>query len=123
MSRFKPFRRPRRASDNRYLPRDKAAWRGLIRQARYQSKAPLAKPDALLKAADRCARAVPPPGEARRDSVFLQLVTAARGYWRLADGAKVSAADQMGKLARACADILDAPPPPPPGQGRADIFG
>ena len=123
MSRFTRGRRARRPDDNRFLPKDVQAWRALIRAARYQARAPEAKPDALRTAASRAARAVPPKGEGHKGSVFLQLVMAGRDYWRVLPEAKAEAASRLGELARACAAVLDAPPPPPPGQGRADLYG
>ncbi len=123
MSRSKTYRRPRRMDDNRFLPKDAAAWRALIRQATNMARVPSAKPDALMRAGDRCAKAVPPPGQARGDSAFVKLVILARGFWRLTPEARAVTAVEVGQLAKACAEVLDAPPPPPPGQRRADIFG
>lgn len=124
MAPFRPFRRKRRPDDGRYGDKDAKAWRRLVKAARYQVRAPLADCMDLLKAADRCARAVPPAGHAVRGSVFLQLVMAARGWGRLDANARIAAAGELERLALACREALEAPQPQdPPRPPRRDIFG
>lgn len=110
----------RRPDDGKFLPKDAAKWRGLLKQARYLARAPLADAYPLLKAADRCGKAVPPAGQARRDSDFLKLVMLGRLFWRLNAAERQVRAGELAVLADACERALDAPPP---GAGRADIFG
>lgn len=110
MSRSFHPRRKRRPDDARFLPKDAAAWRRLIRQARQAARNPKAFADALGAAAAACAKAVPPPGHAVRDSVFLRLALKGHQVWQARGDARAAAAAELVALADACAAVLDGPP-------------
>lgn len=119
------FRRPRRPDDAKHTPRDNRLFRKLIRQARYQARAPLADAGPLLKAAEAATKAVPPPGHARRDSDFLLLICTARGFHQLCSTDRYDKAVDLARFATSCETALDVvwaadDPLRPP---RADIFG
>lgn len=122
MKRFNHFRRPRRGQSKGYTPADAAHWRRLVREARHIARAPLADAGRLYEAAQRCVRAVMPPGYVFRDSPFMRLSLKARAFWSLDLAARPAAAPELAQLADACDAALDHPtnPAPPP---RADIFG
>ena len=120
-----------RTHSPRFTPRDAAAWRRLIRCARQAARNPKRFAGALGEAATACRRAVPPPGMAIRDSVFLKLHLAGLNVWSAAMSAGPGAASGPGgpalagmtdsmaaeleRLADACAAVLDlktAPPAP-----------
>ncbi len=110
MSRTFHPRRKRRPDDSRFLPKDVAAWRRLIRQARQAARNPKAFADALGAAASACSKAVPPPGYAVRDSVFLRLTLKGHQVWQARGEAREAAASELLALAEACAAALDDPP-------------
>lgn len=120
---FRPFRRKRRPDDGKYLPKDEKAWKRLVREARYTVRAPLADAMSLLKAAEACAKAVLPPGQARRDSPFLRLVLIGRQWWRMTHLDRIQKAADLERTAEACRAILEAAGGPPPRRPRADIDG
>ena len=95
------IRRARRPDDARYLPKDAAAWRVLIRRAeiaaRRADQGPCA--EALARAAHLAARSVPPPGHGRRDSVFLALVTRAATFAGCRAPLRIEQAGALGRLA------------------------
>ncbi len=125
MTRFGLGRRARRPDDGKHTPRDNRLFRKLIRQARYQARAPLADAAPLLKAAEAATKAVPPAAHARRDSDFLLLICTARGFPGLGSADRYDKAVDLARLATSCEAALDAvwsadDPLRPP---RADIFG
>ena len=105
-----------RTHSPRFTLKDAAAWRRLIRCARQAARNPKRFAGALGEAATACRRAVPPPGMAIRDSVFLKLHLAGLNVWSAA--AMDRSADQLAaleRLADACEAVLDlktAPPAP-----------
>lgn len=119
-----------RSHSPRFTLKDAAAWRRLIRCARQAARNPKRFAGALGEAATACRRAVPPPGLAVRDSVFLKLHLAGLNVWSaaMADpgsafgpdgpslaGMTVSKAEELERLADACEAVLDlktAPPAP-----------
>ncbi|MDZ4374005.1 MAG: hypothetical protein U1C74_21630 [Phenylobacterium sp.] len=112
-------RRPRRADDGRFLPKDQAAWARLIRRARQAARNAKFNAD-LANAARACARAVPPPGHAHRASDFLQLIAKASVLAHAPDAMRAPLASQVEALADACAEALDSPSG---GRPRADLDG
>jgi hypothetical protein len=74
-------RKRRRPDDGRYLPKDALTWRRLVAAARRAAANPAKFGVDVAAKAGRAARAVPPPGHAHRESVFLQLVVKARLFW------------------------------------------
>ena len=126
MAHFKPFRRKRRADDARYGDQDARAWRRLVKAARYQLQQPLADSKPLWAAAEACAKAVPPPGHAGRDSVFLRLVITARAFARMAPSERAAAdatAESLRDLAATCEAAVNGSAPDTSRGARADIFG
>lgn len=118
-------RRLRRPDDGKHTPQDARIFRRLIKAARYQARAPLAKADPLLEAADKAGKAVPPAAHARRDSDFLKLIVQGRMWWRYSPADRQANAAELLRLAGACEAALDAlwsddPLRRPP---RRDIFG
>lgn len=115
-------RRPRRPDDGRFLPKDAAAWRRLIVKARQAARNPRQFADGVGAAATRCAKAVPPPGYAHRESCFLRLLLKGMAVWQSTGEARVAHAAELEALADQCAAVLD-------GDGsrerrsRADIDG
>lgn len=109
MSRTAHPRRARRADDGRFLPKDAAVWRRLIRCARAVVKDRARNAEAAAAASNKASRAVPPPGFANRESIFLQLVVKARmafpGWSERPPGWAV----ELAGLADQCAAVLDAP--------------
>lgn len=122
MSRAFHARRKRRPDDGRFLPKDAAAWRRLIRQARQAARNPKAFADSLGAAAASCAKAVPPPGHAVRDSVFLRLQLKGHQVWQARGDARTALATELEALATACATVLDGPADGE-RRSRADIDG
>ena len=108
MSRTFHPRRKRRADDGRFLPKDAAMWRRLIVKARAAARHPKANADGLGQAASRCAKAVPPPGYAHRDSCFLRLTVKAALVWSTRGEARTAAAAELQALADQCEGALDA---------------
>ncbi|WP_337186599.1 hypothetical protein [Phenylobacterium sp.] len=113
-------RRPRRADDGRYLPKDQAAWSRLVRRARQAARNARFGPE-LAAAARACARAVPPPGHAHRGSVFLQLVAKAGVLATTPAEMRAALAAQVEDLAEAVAAVLATPNVP--ARPRADLDG
>lgn len=120
--RYLKGRRPRRPDDGKYLEKDARKWRRLVKLARRQMWGPLADAETLRKAAEACARAVPPPGYATRDSRFLALTLAARGFCQVASADREAKAAALAALADVCEAALNGPEPPD-RPARADIFG
>lgn len=118
-------RRLRTREDGKYLPKDAKAWRRLIRHVRYIVRAPLADTSQLFRAAERCAKAVPPPGFAMRGSAFLTLCLKARAFGKFVQAARFSEAPELGALASTCEAALNAAAEAarPTREPRRDIFG
>lgn len=100
-------RRPRRADDARFLPKDAAAWAKLIARARAAAVNPNRFADVLGKASHACGRAVPPPGYAIRSSVFLALVLKAHAVWAARGETRAALAAELPDLADRCQLALD----------------
>lgn len=116
---MRPLRRKRRPDDGRYLPKDRAVWKRLVRWARSAARDPRRYGPELAAAATAAARAVPPPGYATRESVFLQLLTRGRVFSTTLAEKRAALAAELEALAARCAEILDAPAAEP--RRRADL--
>lgn len=121
MSRTFHARRPRRADDARFLPKDAAAWRKLVARARAAAVNPKKHADALGQASHACSRAVPPPGHAIRGSVFLALVLKAHAVWAARGETRETLAAELPDLADRCELALDGAGGERRSRPRADI--
>lgn len=111
--------RKRRPDDGRYLAKDEAAWRRLVRAARECARAPLAYGRGLNldRAGQAASRAVLPAGHRSRDSIFVRLMLEARLFWTLLDPGRMAKAPVLKDLA----DQVEGALAQPALRSRADL--
>lgn len=101
--------------------RDLRTWRRLLTRAAKVTRTPCADPMPFVRAAERAAKAIMPPGHQGERSVFVALVRLARESWLKLDAeGRKTHAEEVGRLAGLCQIALDAYEDQPK-RSRADL--
>lgn len=96
-------------------PHDEKLIRRLVERALAAGRNPAIDPMPLTRAGDRAFKARLPLGHQHRDSVFMRLVTAARGWNAQPAAMRAAKGPDLLATAERCREVLDAPPSDPIG--------
>lgn len=101
--------------------RDLRTWHRLLTRAAKVARTPCADPMPFVRAAERAAKAIMPPGHQGERSVFVALVRLGREAWLKLDAAgRRDQAPEVARLADLCRAALNAYADQPK-RARADI--